>query len=107
MLHSVQSSDTCSVVKVEKGKLHPRTVHEGQEGEYMYRSTLSLASALDGVWVINTTSWLLFLWERYPVLIVQEAGWAPGQSGRVRKISPELSLSVLYLHHKHSEVHMV
>jgi len=47
----------------------------------MYRSTLSLTSALDGEWVINTTSWPLYPWERYPVLIVQEAGWAPGLPG--------------------------
>jgi hypothetical protein len=27
-----------------KGKVHPRTGHEGPEGEYMYSSTLSLTS---------------------------------------------------------------
>jgi hypothetical protein len=33
-----------------KGKFHhPTTDHEGPEGEYMYVSTLSLTSALDGV----------------------------------------------------------
>ena len=32
-----------------KGKLHPRTSHEGPEGEYRYGSTLSLTSALEGV----------------------------------------------------------
>jgi hypothetical protein len=32
-----------------KGKVHPRTGHEGPEGEQMYSSTLSLTSALDGV----------------------------------------------------------
>ena len=32
-----------------KGKVHPRTGHEGPEGEYRYSSTLSLTSALDGV----------------------------------------------------------
>ena len=31
------------------GKVHPRTSHEGPEGEYRYSSTLSLTSALDGV----------------------------------------------------------
>ena len=30
-----------------KGKTHPVTGHEGPEGEYMYRSTLSLTSALN------------------------------------------------------------
>jgi hypothetical protein len=29
-------------------KFHPRTGHEGPEGEWRYSSTLSLASALDG-----------------------------------------------------------
>ena len=32
-----------------KGKFHPRTSHEGPEGEQRYSSTLSLTSALDGV----------------------------------------------------------
>jgi hypothetical protein len=30
------------------GNVHPRTGHEGPEGEEMYSSTLSLTSALDG-----------------------------------------------------------
>ena len=30
-------------------KVHPRTGHEGPDGEYKYSSTLSLTSALDGV----------------------------------------------------------
>jgi len=32
-----------------KGKGHPRTYHEGPEGEKRYSYTLSLTSALDGV----------------------------------------------------------
>jgi len=32
-----------------KGKVRPRTDNEGPEGEYIYRSTLSLTSALDGM----------------------------------------------------------
>jgi hypothetical protein len=32
-----------------KGKLHLRAGHEGQEGEWRYRSALSLTSALDVV----------------------------------------------------------
>jgi len=31
-----------------KDKAHPKTGHKGPEGEQMYRSTLSLTSALDG-----------------------------------------------------------
>ena len=41
-----------------KGKGHPRTGHEGPEGEQMYISTLSLTSALDGV-VVSATPWPL------------------------------------------------
>jgi hypothetical protein len=32
-----------------KGKVHPRTGHEGPEGEWRYSSTLCLTSVLDGV----------------------------------------------------------
>ena len=32
-----------------KGKAHPRTGHEGPEGELRYRSTFSLTSALNEV----------------------------------------------------------
>ena len=32
-----------------KGNIHPRTGHEGPEGEKMHSSTLSLTLALDGV----------------------------------------------------------
>ena len=32
-----------------KGKVHPRTDHEGSEGEYRYIPTLSLTSTLGGV----------------------------------------------------------
>jgi hypothetical protein len=36
-------------VKDVKDRVHPRTGHhEGTKGEYMYSSTLSLTSALDG-----------------------------------------------------------
>ena len=36
---------------IGKGKVHPRTGHEGPEGELRYSSTLSLTSALDeGRW---------------------------------------------------------
>ena len=40
--------------------------------------TLSLTSALDWGWMVNATPWPLFPWERDPVLILQESGWAPG-----------------------------
>ena len=31
-----------------KGRVFPATGHEGREGEFMYSSTLSLTSVLDG-----------------------------------------------------------
>jgi len=40
---------TNTTVVIWNGKRHPRTGHEGPEGEYMYSSTLSLTSALDRV----------------------------------------------------------
>ena len=39
----------CSKIKRKgKGQVHPRTGHEGTEGEYRYSSILPLTSALDG-----------------------------------------------------------
>ena len=61
----------------DKRKVHPRTGHEGPEGEYMYSSTLTLTSALGGGWVVNATSQKLYSRERDQVPIVQGAGWAP------------------------------
>jgi hypothetical protein len=60
-----------------KGKVQPRTGHEGPEGEYMYSTTLSLTSALDGGgWPTPRPG--RFTPGNDPVPIVQEAGWAPG-----------------------------
>ena len=46
------SSDGYLLVSLYKGKgkgtVHPRTSHEGTEGEQRYSCTLSLTSALDG-----------------------------------------------------------
>jgi len=59
-----------------KGKVHPRTCHEGPKGE-KYGSTLSLTSALDGGgWSMPRPSY--FTPGKDPVPIVLEAGWAPG-----------------------------
>ena len=38
-----------------KGKVLPRTGHEGPEGEQMYSCTLPSTSALDGGWVVKAT----------------------------------------------------
>jgi len=47
-----------------KGKVHPRTGHEGPDREKTYSSTLSLPSALDGGWVVNATPRPLYPQER-------------------------------------------
>ena len=60
-----------------KGKGHPRTGHEGPEGEQMFSSTLPSTSALDGCgW--STPRLGRFTPGKDPVPIVQEAWWAPG-----------------------------
>ena len=49
MVVTVSFSDLSNFTEVKgkgKGKVHPRTGHEGPEGEYRYSSTLSLSSAL-------------------------------------------------------------
>jgi hypothetical protein len=59
-----------------KGKVHPRTGHEDTEGEYRYRPTLSLTSALKwGGW--STPRPGGFTTGRDPVPYVYEAGKAP------------------------------
>ena len=60
-----------------KGKGHPRTGHEGPEGEQRHSYTLSLTSALDGVgW--STPCPDRFTPGKDPVPTVQEARWSPG-----------------------------
>jgi hypothetical protein len=60
-----------------KGKVHPRTGHEGPERKKRYSSTLSLTSALDeGGW--STPRPGHFTPGKDPVPLVQEAGWALG-----------------------------
>jgi len=45
---SFSQASTLSVCLIQR--VHPRTAHEGPEGEYRYSSTLSLTLALDGDW---------------------------------------------------------
>ena len=70
-----------------KGKDHPRTGHEGPEGEYSYSCTLSLTSALDGGgWSTPRPGRFTPGKEtRYP--LYRRLGRPQGRSGRVRKIS--------------------
>ena len=60
-----------------KGKVYPRTGHEGPEGEQMYSSTLPSTSAPDGGgW--STPRPGRFTPGKDPVPILWEAVWAPG-----------------------------
>ena len=71
----------------DKGKVHPRTGHEGPKGEQRYSSTLSLTSALDGVGGQCQAPASLPLEEtRYP--LYRRLGGPQGWSGQVQKMSP-------------------
>ena len=61
--------------KTVKGKVHPRTGHEGPEEEQWYSSTLSLTSVRNGSGQCHAPAALPR--ERDPVSMVQGAGWAP------------------------------
>ena len=66
------------VVCKGKGKGHPRTGHEGPEGEQLYSCTLPSTSALNGgEWSTPRPRPLYPPPRKDPVPIVQEAGWAP------------------------------
>jgi len=71
-----------------KGKVHPRTGHEGLLGEYRYTSTYSLTSALDGVGGQRNPPGR-FTPGKDPVPIYRRLDGPQGRSGRVRKISPQ------------------
>ena len=66
---------------------HPKTGHEGPEGEYRYSSILSLTSAIYGSgW--STPRPGRSTPRKATRYLLQEAGWDKGRSGRVKKISP-------------------
>ena len=69
-----ESQGRCGLLK---GKGHPRTGHEGLDGEQWYSSTLYLTSALIGVGGQRHAPATLPS-EKDPVPILQEAGWASG-----------------------------
>ena len=70
-----------------KGKGHPRTGHEGPEGEQMYSSTLPSTLVLDGCgWSTPRPSRFTPGKTRYP--LYRRLGGPQGQSGRLRKILP-------------------
>ena len=65
-----------------KCKVRPRTGHEGPVGEWIFRSTFSLTSALDGVGVQRHAPVVLFPgMTRYPSY--RMLGWPKGRSGQV------------------------
>ena len=88
MWENVGLPATCRSHKVMvKGKVHPRTGHEGPEGEKTYSPILSFASGLDGVCgQRHAPAAFLPVKTRYPSY--RRLGGHQGQSGRVRKISP-------------------
>jgi hypothetical protein len=66
--------------------MHPRTGHEGPEGEYTYSSSLSLTSMLDGVGDQRYALAALSLGKTNYVLCRRLDG-PQGRYGQVRKIS--------------------
>jgi hypothetical protein len=77
-----------------KGTVHPRTGHEGPEGEQRYNATLSLTSALDGMGGQRHAPAALPQGNtRYP--LYRRLGGPQGRSGLVRKISPPPGLFLL------------
>jgi hypothetical protein len=87
VLHLKRKPNISAIHIQGKSKGHPLTGHENPEGDYTYRSTLSLTSALDGV-VVNATPRLLYPRNRDPVPILQGLAGSQRRSGRVRKIAP-------------------
>ena len=69
-----------------KGKIHPRTGHEGPKGEQMYNSTIPSTSAPDVMGGQRHAPPLTPAKTWYP--LYRRLGWPQGRSGRVRKISP-------------------
>jgi hypothetical protein len=72
---------------VEKVKVHPKTGHEGPEGDYRYSFTLSLTTALDGGgWLTPSPGRSTQGKTRYP--LYRELGGPQRRSERMWKISP-------------------
>jgi hypothetical protein len=61
-----------------KGKVHPTVRHERTEGEYTHSCFLDFNLGTRWGYGINATPRPLYPWERDPVLIATEAGWALG-----------------------------
>ena len=67
------------IIIIIKGKVHPRTGHEGPEEEQMCSSTLPSTSATDGRWVVNATPRPLYSQERPGTHCTE--GWVGHRAG--------------------------
>jgi hypothetical protein len=65
------------VISKGKGKIYPRTDHEGQEGESKYICTLSLTSELEETGG-QLHAPVALPRKRDPLLVIEVAGWTPG-----------------------------
>ena len=81
---------SCISSSIWKGKVHPRTGHEGPKGEQRYSSTLSLTSALDGGCQSLPHPGHFFPGKETLYPLYRRLGGPQGQSGWVQKISPPL-----------------
>jgi hypothetical protein len=72
---------------IHKGKGHPRTGHEGPEGEQMYSSTLSLTSALVGAGWSTPRTGCFTPGNKTRYLVCTRFGGYKRRSERLRKIS--------------------
>jgi hypothetical protein len=79
-----------------KGKVHPRTGHEGPEGKQRDSSTLSLTSALDGVGSQRHAPAALPPGKEILYPLYRTLGRPQGRSGRMRKTSPPPGFFFLY-----------
>ena len=87
LLDTLYHNSSVDFYLYHKGKGHPRTGHEGAEGEWRYSATLSLTSALDGVGGQRHAPAALPPGKtRYP--LYRRLGGPQGWSGRVWKILP-------------------
>jgi hypothetical protein len=71
-----------------KGKVHPRTGREGQDGELKYSSTLSLTSALDGGQLSTPRPCRFTPGKAIQYPLCRRMGGPPNRSALVGKISP-------------------
>jgi hypothetical protein len=66
----MSTSEITFVSDFIKGKVRPRTGHEGPDGEERYSSTFSFNLGARWVWRVNATPRPLYPWERDPAPIV-------------------------------------